>query len=382
MIKWLSIFCIALLIAGCRKVFNPPGALTDTSKYLVIDGIINTGSDSTIIKLSRTKKFDTVIVIDHEKGAQVSVESDANNTYPLAEITPGTYSAAPLNLSSSHQYRLRVKTTDGKTYLSDFVTVKNAPPIDSVGFTAKGNGVQVYVNTHDATNNTHYYRWEYAEAWRFHSTYLSSWAGYARRDASNQIYYCFTNDASNDITLSSSTQLNQDVIYQAPVAFIPSASEKIEIKYSILVKQYALTSDAYGFWQNLHKNNETRGSIFDAQPSDNQTNYHCITNPGELVVGYLSAGSTSSKRIFITREQLPSNYNPRYPRACQVDTVYYFHPVAGQPDFSDNTTFTAIEGLFFAPFPPQGVPSALTYSTTDCVDCTIRGVKTAPPFWK
>jgi hypothetical protein len=379
MIKWLHVLLIVLLLIGCKKAFNPPGALSNTNKYLVIDGIINTGNDSTFIRLSRTKKFDTVIVIDKEMGAQVNVESDANNTYPLSEINPGTYSAAPLNLDNSHKYRLRIKTTDGKEYVSDFVQVKNAPPIDSVGFVAKPSMVQIYVNTHDATNNTKYYRWEYSEAWRFHATYQSFWIGASRRDSSQFIYYCYSKDTSSYITLSTSAQLAQDVIYQAPITTIPSSSEKIEIRYSIFVKQYALTSDAYNFWSNLHKNGESNGTIFDAQPSDNQTNYHCITNPGEIVIGYLSAGSTTTKRIFINRDQFPASYNPAYSRACSIDTAY---EDKGEYSIFNNSYVTAINGVFFSPPLPFGQPNAVTYSSSDCADCTTRGVKNPPPFWK
>ncbi len=379
MIKWPHVLLIVLLLTGCKKAFNPPGALSDTNKYLVIDGIINTGNDSTLIRLSRTKKFDTVIVIDKEMGAQVRVESDANNTYPLSEINPGTYSAAPLNLDNSHKYRLRIKTTDSKEYVSDFVQVKNAPPIDSVGFVAKPSTVQIYVNTHDPTNNTKYYRWEYSEAWRFHATYQSFWIGASRRDASEYIYYCYSKDTSSYITLSTSAQLAQDVIYQAPITTIPSSSEKIQIRYSIFVKQYALTSDAYSFWSNLHKNGESNGTIFDAQPSDNQTNYHCVTNPAEIVIGYLSVGSTTTKRIFINRDQFPASYNPEYSRACSIDTAY---EDKGEYTVFNNSYITAINGVFFSPPLPFGAPNAVTYSSSDCADCTTRGVKTPPPFWK
>jgi hypothetical protein len=379
MIKWPHVLLIVLLLTGCKKAFNPPGALSDTNKYLVIDGVINTGNDSTYIRLSRTKKFDTVIVIDKEMGAQVRVESDANNTYPLSEINPGTYSAAPLNLDNSHKYRLRIKTSDGKEYVSDFVQVKNAPPIDSVGFVAKPSMVQIYVNTHDPTNNTKYYRWEYSEAWRFHATYQSFWIGAARRDSSEFIYYCYSKDTSSYITLSTSAQLAQDVIYQAPITTIPSSSEKIQIRYSIFVKQYALTSGAYSFWSNLHKNGESNGTIFDAQPSDNQTNYHCVTNPNEIVIGYLSAGSTTTKRVFINRDQFPASYDPRYSLACAIDTAW---GDKGEYTVFNSPYVTAIEGVFTYPPLPFGAPNAVTYSSSDCADCTTRGVTKPPPFWK
>jgi hypothetical protein len=379
MIKWQKILLIVLILAGCKKAFDPKGALADNSKYLVIDGTINSGSDSTFIRLSRTKKFSIPIVIEKETGAQVTAESDANTSYPLTEISPGTYSAASLNLDNSHKYRLRIKTANSEEYLSDFVAIKNSPPIDSVGFIAKPNGVQVYVNTHDNANNTKYYRWEYTEAWKFHTTYESFFEVTAPRDPSRSVYYCYAKDTSSYIVLSSSAQLSKDLIYQAPITTLSPTSEKIEIRYSIEVKQYALTSDAYIFWTALHKNNETNGSIFDAQPSDNLTNYRCLSNPGKFVVGYLSAGSTSTKRIFINRDQLLPGYNPEYGRACSIETLYYDK---GYSALSDTNNYTALGGMYYSPFPPFSAPSAITYSTRDCADCTTRGATKAPYFWK
>ncbi|HEY9000584.1 MAG TPA: DUF4249 domain-containing protein [Mucilaginibacter sp.] len=382
MTNWQKLLLIAVLFSACKKPFVPPNTLNDTNKYLVIDGVINAGSDSTFIKLSRTKKFENGITIDHETGAQLNVEGDDNSSYQLVETVPGTYASAGLNLNASHKYRLRIKTTNGKEYLSDFVVVKNSPLIDSVGFTAKPTALTIYANSHDATNNTKYYRWEYTEAWEFHSTYESFWDGTAPRAKDDYVYYCFAKDTSSYITLATTTKLSNDVVYQAPITTIDPSSEKIEIRYSIEVKQFALTSDAYNFWDNLHKNNETNGTIFDIQPSDNQTNYHCLTDPGELVVGYLSVGSVATKRIFIDRGQLLSSYNPQYAYAngCQVDTAYYAKNQYGI--FVPPTTYTAIEGFYYTPPAPFGAPTQITYSTRDCADCTTRGVTQPPSFWR
>lgn len=390
MTKWLPLLLIVLIFINCKKAFTPPGALTDINKYLVIDGIVNSGSDSTFIKLSRTKKFDKVIVIDPEGNAQVSVESDANNSYPLSEIKPGTYSAAPLNLDNTHKYRLRIKTANGKEYVSDFVPVKNSPPVDSIGFKAQSDGVHIYVNTHDGNNTTRYYRWEYNEDWQFHSFYQSLWIGLVGRQQGQFRYNCFSKDVSSSILLASSAKLSSDVIFEAPIATVPSTSEKIETRYSILVKQYALTIDAYNFWTNLQKNNNQLGSIFDAQPSANQTNYHCLSDPSELVVGYLSVGSLSTKRIFISASQLLPSYQPKDIYGCHIDTEFYDHepfyshpPGSTAPNINDpNSGYTSIDALFYHPTLPFGVPNAMTYSTTICSDCTVRGTQNAPAFWK
>jgi len=170
----INLLWFFLLILSCKKPFTPTLSNADNSRYLVIEGTIS-GNDSTFIRLDRTKKVDTLKTINPETGAVVTIESDANNSYTLTEIRSGIYAAPSLGLDASHKYRLRVKTTDNKIYLSDYVPLKNSPPIDSVGFVSQSSAVQIYVNTHDAANATRNYRWEFNEDWQFHSMYRSAY---------------------------------------------------------------------------------------------------------------------------------------------------------------------------------------------------------------
>ena len=387
--RWITSLCLALIVASCKKPFTPSESISTDNRYLVVEGIISGSSDSTFITLSRTKKVDTLRTIYPETGAQVRVESDANNSFNLAEIKVGIYASAPISLDGSHKYRLRIKTTEGKEYVSDFVVVKNAPSIDSVGFVAENDGAHIYVNSHDPTNSTRYYRWDYREDWRFHSEYRSAYLkSGAPRQESQQIYDCFAKDSSTNVLLASTTKLTQDIIYKAPLTMVPSTSEKIEKKYCISVRQYALTSDAYDFWQNLQKNTEKLGSIFDVLPSQIKSNFHCVTNPNELVIGYLSVGNTSFKRTFFTAGQFPPGYSPKYPSYCEIDTTF----VSPNPKIPSEVTSTENYNKPNSPYVPImalypipdifGVPYAYTFSTTLCVDCTIRGTTAQPLFWK
>jgi hypothetical protein len=94
------------------------------------------------------------------------------------------------------------------------------------------------------------------------------------------------------------------------------------MEYSILVHQYALTGDAFTFWENLKNNTENLGSIFDAQPSEISGNIHNVNNPAQPAVGYVSVCTVQSKRIFIHNQQLP-RWQTTYPYNCQADSVLY-----------------------------------------------------------
>jgi hypothetical protein len=379
--KTFRLFILGLMLAGCKKPYSPPPISTPAG-YLVVEGIINPGTDSTIIKLSRTVNVSSQTTAKTVTGAVLTVESDQNGSYPLTDQGNGYYISTGLNLNTANKYRLRIKTNDGKVYISDFETVLITPPIDSVGFnitTAPETGIQVYANAHDATNQIRYFRWDYDEAWQFYSKYISNFISngvtLVDRTAAQEVSFCYANDVSDNLVLGSTAKLTQDIIYQDPIVFIPSTSEKIESRYSILLRQYALTADAYTFYTNLKKNTEQLGSIFDAEPSEVPGNIHCITNPSEPVIGYLGVSTVSSKRIYISNTQLPQ-WVPDYPYGCSLDTAKLNRPeYPALILYPDIYLATDVIG-------PRLSPSAYLFTTRVCADCTIRGSKTPPPFWK
>ena len=382
----------ALFIMSCTKPYNPK-VIASANNYLVVEGTINTGGDSTMIKLSRTVNINSGTTTNPVADATVAIQDDQNESYSLQSLNNGYYTSPILNLASTHKYRLSVTTSDGKIYLSDYVTPIASPPIDSIGFNVvsnkqQGAGVQVYLNTHDPNNNTHYYYWNYTETWQFHadyqSLYISNGTALVARTPAQNIYSCYGNSISNNILLGSSAKLSQDVIYQAPITFIPSTSEKIEQRYSINIKQSALSADAYNYFQLLKQNTEELGSIFDAQPSQLTGNIHCTTDATLPVIGYISAGAIQQKRIYINAAQLPGSWRPTYPYNCSVDTDYFVNPKTGVEEVQ----------LYLIPLPNSSIPINLFYvkggaapagyvfSDVTCVDCTIRGTLTKPSFWQ
>ena len=407
---YLFIFIIGVVLYSCRKSYNPPAIIT-SSNYLVVESHVINGPDSTIVKLSRTVKLASQTTLNPEKNAVVVIESDLGASYQLNETKPGSYSIAGLNLDETHKYRLSIKTTNGHQYQSDFVQVLDSPPIDSLSFDSNGDlasgpGMKVYVNTHDASNKVRYFRWDYSETWEFHSAFQSKYYSNGdtvlhRNFVNDDIYFCWRSDSSSSIVLGNTARLSQSVVFQQPVAFVTSSSEKVSVEYSILVHQYALTADAYNFYSALKKNTELLGSIFDAQPSELQSNIHCINNPQEPVIGYLSIGATTSKRLFVRVSQLPvwtpvTYYTTSYctiandPNDPQLACCYY--SFVDQYGLLENQVDKYINyniGHYSPPFipidalgPPERPPIGFTASTQNCVDCTLRGTNTPPAFWK
>jgi hypothetical protein len=395
---WIVLAGVFSAVAACKKPYAPP-AITAPNNYLVVEGVVNSGADSTFIHLSRTVLLSNKSASSPVPGAVVTVESDQHASYPLTESANGTYVSAGLNLDNTREYRLDIKTPDGKEYQSDFVKVVNSPPIDSINYVIGSNGLNIYSNTHDPNNNTHYYRWSYQETWIIHSFYDSEYASNGdtvlpRDQVNNNIFKCWKSDTASTILLASSAKLTKDVIVNNPIIFIPDTSQKFTEGYSILVTQYALTSDAYNFWTSLKTNTEQLGSIFDAQPSEISGNIHCLTDPALAVVGYVSVGNTASERIFIQQRQLPA-WSPTlyYPYCVLVKGCcsYSFFEGAGQY-INQVDAYINYTGTEFPPYipidaiEPSPAGPILGFTVTSipgCVDCRTRGGINRPPvFWQ
>lgn len=376
------LYIIALVaIASCKKPYLPP-VVDAPNSYLVVEGVINAGNDSTIIKLSHAVKISEGVQSKPEGGARITVESDGFSR-PLTEQVTGTYFVNGLNLDQTRKYHLKIVTGSGQTYESDAVDVKITPAIDELGFSTDGGNLQILANAHDNSNNTRFYRYEYEQTWRFSSRYPSNYKVanglVVPRPPDEQIYNCFAGERSSTIALASTSKLAQDVVKDAVVTNIASTSEKLSVRYSILVKQYALTKEAFEFWENLKKNTEQLGSVFDALPSQILGNIHNVSNPAEPVIGYISVSTVQTKRLYINKSELPESFVSKFPYDCEEGKSLY-SGLQGINEVAGN-----ILNFIYVPtgaiVNDRGVILGFSRSSSECVDCTLRGVTKAPGFW-
>ena len=371
-------FCVLLCVCcstyNCRRPYEPP-ELKATNHFLVVDGVINATPDgTTTITLSRTRSFADTVRNIPEQGALVFVESKSGTVYGLPEKGRGVYILEHMNLDAANEYRLKITTASQSTYLSDFVPVKKSPPIDSLTWEYRDD-VNIFAYTHDPQNQARYYRWDYTEDWQYHSKYETVWGVKDHliyyRDT-DQVYNCWQTAASDNIALGTSVQLSQDIIDHAPVARIPKFSEKLGVRYSILVRQYALSEGAYQYWKILEKNSQQVGSLFDPQPSQLKGNIHAVADPDEPVLGYVTASTVSEKRMFISHLQVPDWEVNTVVQAC--DTI----EVPVNP--ADFRIYTYPNPTYVPYYFISGGPLVVINAT--CVDCTLRGGTTKKPaFW-
>jgi len=375
----IHIICVLLFVAAaqCRKPYTPT-ILVKGDKYLVVDGFINSSPGGvTTILLSRTKKLADTVVNIPEQGATVAIQSATGNRYALHETgANGRYISDVLTLDNTGQYKIAITTAGNNQYQSDFVLVKQTPPIDSIVWRQDNKGINLYANTHDPLNNTRYYRWQYIQTWEYHSQLETIWGvenGVAYvRTPEQQVHICYSTTPSSNILTGTSAALAQDRISDALLGSIAQNDSTLNYRSSFLVQQYALTPAAYFYWQIIKKNSEDLGSLFDLQPSQLEGNIHSITNAVEPVVGYMSVTNLQEKRIFINNADLQN---------WQLAAGTYNCTVVDVPQNTTNFLIVDYPDTSYAPWYYVSM-GPLKLAKKVCVDCTLSGgVNVKPSYW-
>lgn len=242
------------------------------------------------------------------------------------------------------------------------------PPIDSISWRIENDGVQINANTHDPKNNTRYYRWEFDETWTYYTPFYSAYELKNNQIVSRQVSVnqCWRSGNSTNIMTTSTARLSQDVVSQFPLTFIAGNSVKLGVKYSILVRQFALSQSGFNYYDQLARITQNIGSIFDPQPSQITGNLHCTTTPGELALGFFRVGTVETKRLFITHSQVAVFSTVTAYGSCAVDTLAPADIIKTKPSII--TMFDEVKYLTTSDF---------------CVDCRLGGgVLKRPDFWE
>lgn len=369
--RQILLLSILLFLSSCITQFVPK--TTEDKEILVVEGLITDQPGVNTIKLSRSSPLGTRNLATPVKGCTVSISDDLGNTYNLIETVPGTYVTDPAIFQGAigRLYSLHISTnstTGNHNFESYPAEMKPVPPIDSVYYEkvtiSENNGYitqqgsQIYLNTHDPTNQCKYFRWEYTETWEFRLPYTVP---------NSQ---CWISDNSNTINIKNASVIEEVNIDRYPLDFISNVSDRLRVKYSMLVNQYSLNEDEYLYWEKLQSFSEQVGGLYDMIPSAVPSNVYCTDDQNEKVLGYFSVSASSTKRIFI-KDNFAGVLTPYTDQVCIADTVF-----GGAPIPSLNIYVWII---IDHPLPPPSYQ--VVTRTKGCYDCTVRGTNIKPDFW-
>lgn len=380
---------LLLLTISCLEPYQP--ALDHRPiDYLVINGFVNATEGSASVKLSHAVSISDAGAPLPELKATVSIEENSGASFDLTEQDSGRYRAQGLTIKKDAFYTLLVRTKSGKKYLSEPILILDTPPIDSLSFSISndGNGLTILVDTHDPFGKTRFYAWDYIETYEYRTPFYS---GYKRvnkipvpRKADELIDRCWRTLPSTTILTSSSKGLREDIIHHFRLTTIPKNSQKITVRYSILVKQMALSESEFEYLEQLRKTTENLGSLFGIQPSVVVGNIHQADDPTASVLGYFGGAQVTEKRFFIGQLDMPEDFRiPFDTEGCVADTTC--NPTAPPPSLSICVPVEELAPTHEILYDIRNMSGDIigyVWSLARCADCRLKGgVARKPDFW-
>jgi hypothetical protein len=392
-----SVFLIlALTLIKCIDPFNPK--LDKYQSLLVVDALLTDDEVSCYVNLSLTTVTPDEVPLK-VTGARISITDDLGNNTSLSEVSYGIYKTDSTTFRGivGREYILKIHAEDGKDYESEPCILNDARDIDTVYYgkesqtTDSGEvqeGIAIYIDSKGPTENK-YFRWTYEEWWKFNIPYPVT----HKYVDENHIYEipvenvtCYNNKKSDEvISQLRDPEVNADFI-KTPICFIASEkSDRLLVQYCIEVSQYAISEKEYEFWRQMKEINESGGDIFDKQPFPIISNIHCVSDPGEKVLGYFQVCGVSEKRIYIKGSEIEAlGLNP-YKYDCDLvmkgpqDYIASEHPMTFDRIYK---SYILQNYNFIAPqYASLNMLERLVFADKYCSDCTISGSPDKPDFW-
>jgi hypothetical protein len=373
-LRFVSFLCIlGFCLLSCLDSYQPPKS-SDNASYLVVDGNIDRTTNQILVKLSMAIPLDATVSFPSVDDAVVEVEDQNGFSTYVPLIEPGVYKANR-TFNSSFQYRLKVKLANDNEYTSEPINILKTADIDSVTYRTFSDRLEVYINTHDFSEGKKYYYYTYEETYEYNSPFSSGWmfegTAIVPRAPNMDIYTCWLTQPSSDINLASTENLSENLVTNKIVHSIPRGDRRLWKKYSIEVKQTALSKEAYDYWRQIENISESLGGLFDPVPYAVKGNITSINSSQEPVLGYFSASEVKTKRIVIPNRDLPRGFSGVIQTSCTEDYV-----TAGNVSSIQNRNILLTRAEYMAIF-----IVGYYYSTPACVDCRLEGgTNIQPPF--
>ncbi|MDC6364838.1 MULTISPECIES: DUF4249 domain-containing protein [Flavobacteriaceae] len=376
---------------GCIEPFVT--SFENFESALVIEATITDELRQQRVLLTRTYEFeeDGPSAVT---GAIVSVDDGSGNVYDFADTGEGIYvSSQAFAAQPNRDYKLSVRTSNGRSYASSSVQLTSAVSLDNVSAKRittdlEEDGIAILVSAFDPTGNAKNFRYEYEETFKI---IAPTWTpvsligdpeggcGVIKVPNTADEEVCYRTDLSNRIVLASTEDLKENRIENFRVRFISSENYIISHRYSILVRQLVQSNEAFTFYETLNELSSSESLFSQVQPGFLEGNVFSEDDENERVLGFFDVSSVSEQRIFFNyRDFYQDEPLPPYADACSPSAPVIanmggcvLRPIieSGAGIYAeDNPEIGANEGPYLI------VPRV-------CGDCRELGTTEEPAFW-
>ncbi|MFT4849732.1 MAG: hypothetical protein ACI83B_002278 [Sediminicola sp.] len=373
---------LALIVSCVEEI---PIESDGFEKAIVIEGSITNELKQHQIKLSQVFEIDS-IGPNPLSGATVKVTGTTE--YFFEETEPGNYvSVDSFAAQTGINYQLYI-LANGEEYKSEPLQL---PETSSVGQLTSNrinyrgdDGVAITLNNQTSTGAAKFYRYEFTETFKFNANYFKSNDIVIEDGVALEVpklkeeYTCYRTDESQEIILASTNSLSEDIVNDLLITFIDAKDPKLSLRYSVLVKQYVISSEAYNYYEILKELSGSDNLFSQSQPGFFPSNMTNINNSNENVIGFFEVSSVSTKRTYFNYEDFydPENIRPRLVPFAACEVTFPSLDLLIEQIENDRVRW------FKSPLIPNKPEGSYFVVAKRCVDCTVFGSNEKPEFWE
>lgn len=197
------------------------------------------------------------------------------------------------------------------TYCSEMIPVIKTAPIDSLSWeVVDEKNLAVRVSTGGQSGmGSRCLKWTARETWEYTAARRTE---YYYDQATNSIlpypygvnyYYCWKNADAPFLMIARMEDYEGDRLVDREIYRYGNQEHKLSYLYRVDVCQQNISEEAYRYWSVINKNTCDVGGLFSPQPTEIRGNIVNQDNPDEMVIGYLSASTVSTARLYISNEK-------------------------------------------------------------------------------
>ncbi|MBE9510984.1 MAG: DUF4249 domain-containing protein [Bacteroidetes bacterium] len=384
--KYHILLLMLLTCSSCIEPFEP--VIKESPKVLVINGKITDQPGMHYVGISRSTPYRKpsyqpvsgyVVSVTDENGEMILFNERENGKYS-ADI-PGSF------LAVGKAYRLQVFTPNQREYCSEYDTLLACPPIDSIYYEVETRetsdpdfilgGIQFYLDMTGSASDSRDFMWQLEETWEYWAALFSQ---YIRREgeevisfhSNDHFFKCWKTYPIGEIYTKTTRNLSVNALKRNSLNFVSNETDRLKVKYSLLVKQQSLTRRSYVYWEKMRAQSRETGGLYETQPSSAIGNIYNTTDPDEVVLGIFYATQQRTKRIMvdnISGENDPFEFKIPYLTCEWEDATSTFQSGDNFPYYLKSNN-------------PSGYGSPYLTADRICFDCRIRGgINVKPDYW-
>lgn len=371
---------MSLLCPACIEEYFPDDE--GQSGKIIIDAILSDREGEQSVRVSRSSSISSPS-FDAVEGCSVDVlDEDGNLFHYQVSNDPGIYrrTYAPGELETGKTYALRVVTSDGEEYMSDYETMLAAEPIDTIYYREEGlasldddfttEGVRFYVDIKASEDKEKYFAYIVNETWEAYTPYKIAYIYDSAEvltpyDNLAGVSHCWMNKTIDRMYVAGAEDNNG--LKGIPLHYVNTYTSKLKYKYSLLLYQLSISQEVYEYYEALNKQSFESGGIYDTQPRKLYGNICNSHVPEEEVLGFFVVSSVSTRRIFV-EENFEFRFHDYNYCSQSTATLWQFYYM------------TSLWPIYLSGYNPE--TRDYYYGEKSCFDCTLSGGSTErPSYW-